>query len=82
MENNTNNTQFNDLIESKVGMSIEEIRRQPYDSVVRHIERSASRPLTLSDSKPTLSYRGNMLLAVGKIVRDIDGLFNRTFGIR
>lgn len=82
MDKNATATQFNDLIESKVGMSIDQIRHSSSESMARHIEKSSGSPLMLGDSNRTLTYRGNMLLAIGKVVKDIDALFNRKFDIR
>ena len=73
--------EFNNLIESKVGLSIDEIKSSTSDNIVRHIENITDRKLGTAYSTPGLSYRGNMLLATGKIIRDIDRLFNQTFGI-
>ena len=82
MKKTATSLKFNRLIESKVGMPIDEIRSQSSDSVVCHIEKRAGRKFDIGATARNLSYRGNMLLALGKITRDIDGLFDTTFNIK
>ncbi len=76
----TTTTKFNNLIESKVGMSIDEIKSRSSDTVACHINNLTGRVRKIGNLKVDLSYRGNMLLAIGKIANNIDGLFDRTFG--
>lgn len=73
--------EFDKLIESKVGMTMDEIRSQSSDKIVRHIEKLATRKLDIGAPARNLSYRGNMLLALGKITKNIDGLFDATFSV-
>lgn len=73
--------EFDKLIESKVGMTMDEIRSQSSDKIVRHIEKLATRKLDIGAPARNLSYRGNMLLALGKITKNIDGLFDSTFSV-
>lgn len=77
--NTTVTSRFNKLIEKKVGLPISSIKRMCADEITRHIEKSNHVSLKLSDND-MLSYRGNMLLSTGQVVRDIDTEFNRTFG--
>ena len=74
--------EFDKLIESKVGMTMDEIRSQSSDKIVRHIEKLVSRQFEVGKPVRNLSYRGNMLLALGTITRNVDGLFDTTFSIK
>ena len=76
----TISSRFNNLIERKVGLPISSIKRMSSDEIIRHIEKNNHVSLKLSEASDGMSYRGNMLLAMGQVVSDIDGEFNKAFG--
>jgi len=78
--NKTITARFNALIEKKVGLPISSIKHMCSEEIIRHIEKTKHVSLQLSDTDGAMSYRGNMLLATGHVVSDIDKEFNRTFG--
>ena len=73
------NLKFQSTIESKVGLSINEIINQSYDDIITAIEKKYNKKLTLDNNVEDLNYRGSMLLAEGLIDYDIDKEFNSIF---
>lgn len=78
--NKTITSRFNALIEKNVGLPISSIKQMCSEEIIRHIENTKHISLQLSDTDGAMSYRGNMLLATGHIVSDIDAEFSETFG--
>ncbi len=72
---------FDNLIEEIVGLSLGAIKSKSIDDIHRHIEKRGNFSLKLGQSNPGSIYRGNMLLASGRINYDVDAKFNDTFGI-
>ncbi|MBQ2882884.1 MAG: hypothetical protein IJE43_03790 [Alphaproteobacteria bacterium] len=73
------NLKFQSTIESKVGLSVNEIINQSYDDIITAIEKKYNKKLTLDNNVEDLNYRGSMLLAEGLIDYDIDKEFNSIF---
>ena len=73
------NLKFQSTIESKVGLSVNEIINQSYDDIITAIEKKYNKKLTLDNNVGDLNYRGSMLLAEGLIDYDIDKEFNSIF---
>lgn len=73
------NLKFQSTIESKVGLSVNEIINQSYDDIITAIEKKYNKKLTLDNNVEDLNYRGSMLLAEGLIDYDIDTEFNSIF---
>lgn len=78
--NKTIASRFNALIEKKVGLPVSSIKQMCSEEIIQHIEKANHVSLQLSDMDGAMSYRGNMLLATGHVVSDIDAEFNKTFG--
>lgn len=72
---------FDNLIEETVGLSLGVIKSKSVDDIHRHIEERGHFSLKLGQLNPGSMYRGNMLLASGRINYDVDARFNDTFGI-
>lgn len=73
------NLKFQSTIESKVGLSVNEIINKSYDDIITAIEKKYNKKLTLDNNVEDLNYRGSMLLAEGLIDYDIDKEFNSIF---
>lgn len=82
MKQSDTSLKFDRLIESKVGMTIKDIRSKSSEGILSHIEKRAGRKFDLGRTTRHLSYRGNMLLALGRITRDIDERFDSAFSIK
>lgn len=75
----TKNNIFNQLIEETVGLSVDSIKQQSSDNIQRHIESRKNISMELGLGKYASMYRGNMLLAMGKINNDINTKYDAVF---
>lgn len=70
---------FNQLIEETVGLSVDSIKRQSSDELQRHIEAKKNVSMRLGQREYGFMYRGNMLLAMGKVNNDINSRYDAVF---
>lgn len=72
---------FDRLIESIVGLPIATLNKQDLEQTDRFIEERCGVKLQLSKPDPRIEFRGNPLLAMGRIItHDIDAEFDEKFG--
>lgn len=74
-------SRFESLVEETVGLSINDIKNGGVDMTHKCIEDREKMSLSLGRIMPGVAYRGNMLLASGRINYDISTKFDKTFGI-
>lgn len=72
-------SRFNKLIETTVGLSVKDIKDRSSEETSRFIEKREGLSLKLGDSNARQMYRGNMLLALGRISQEVDAEYNKTF---
>jgi hypothetical protein len=70
---------FERLIEDIVGLPITTIRQQDPEQTDKFIEDRLTIKLQLGKPDPRIEFRGNPLLAMGRIIYDIDAEFNQKF---
>lgn len=75
----TKNNIFNQLIEETVGLSVDSIKRQSSDELQMHIESRKNISMGLGQGEYGFMYRGNMLLAMGKVNNDINSKYDAVF---
>ena len=73
---------FNSFIEETVGLPLETIRQQEAEETDKFIEESKNVKLKMGYSGFGISFRGNPLLSMGKVIsHDVDKEFVEKFSI-
>lgn len=70
---------FNQLIEETVGLSVDSIKSKSSDELLRHIEYRKKTHVELDNGEYGFLYRGNMLLAMGRVNNDVNSKYDATF---